>query len=157
MRNDAVAHAARVLRNGGLVAVPTETVYGLAADARNEAAISRIFAVKGRPARHPLIVHIASAASLEGWARDVPPIAWALARRFWPGPLTLVLRRAAGVSPLITGGQDTVPSAFRGTRSPWTCSRRLTAGSPRRRRIPLVPSVRPVPTMFARCSPHPAA
>lgn len=118
MRDDAVAHAARVLRNGGLVAVPTETVYGLAADARNEAAISRIFAVKGRPARHPLIVHIASAASLEGWARDVPPIAWDLARRFWPGPLTLVLRRAADVSPLITGGQDTV--AVRVPRHPLT-------------------------------------
>jgi L-threonylcarbamoyladenylate synthase len=118
MRDEAVAHAARVLRNGGLVAVPTETVYGLAADARNEAAIRRIFAVKGRPARHPLIVHVASAASLEGWARDVPPIAWELARLFWPGPLTLVLRRAAGVPPLITGGQDTV--AVRVPRHPVT-------------------------------------
>lgn len=118
MRTEAVAHAARVLRNGGLVAVPTETVYGLAADARNEAAIRRVFAVKGRPAKHPLIVHIASAASLEVWSRDVPSIAWDLARRFWPGPLTLVLRRAADVSPLITGGQDTV--AVRVPRHPVT-------------------------------------
>jgi L-threonylcarbamoyladenylate synthase len=103
-----VARAVEILRRGGLVAFPTETVYGLGADAANDAAVERIFRVKGRPADHPLIVHIGDAAMLGRWARDVPAAALALARRYWPGPLTLVLKRAPGVHERVTGGQDTV-------------------------------------------------
>ena len=84
-----VDQAAAVLRSGGLVALPTETVYGLGADARNPQAVARIFAAKGRPADHPLIVHLGGAGQLTGWARDVPETAWQLAEAFWPGPLTL--------------------------------------------------------------------
>jgi L-threonylcarbamoyladenylate synthase len=99
--------AAQLLRDGGLVAFPTETVYGLGADACNPEAVRRIFEVKGRPADHPLILHLARSDSLDYWARDIPEAAWRLAERFWPGPLTLVLRRRC--APLaVTGGQDTV-------------------------------------------------
>jgi len=108
MSSAEIEYAARLLREGNLVAFPTETVYGLGADAQNEAAVRRIFAVKGRPASHPVIVHLGSASQLQTWTRSVPSIAHTLARRFWPGPLTLVLKRSAVVSDLITGGQDTV-------------------------------------------------
>lgn len=100
--------AAAVLRAGGLVALPTETVYGLAADATNAAAIARIFAVKGRPADHPLIVHLASADDLDAWAREVPTWARLLAAAYWPGPLTIILPKRDTVLPEVTGGQDTV-------------------------------------------------
>jgi len=100
--------ALRSLRAGGLVAFPTETVYGLGADAGNPAAVRRIFEVKGRPARHPVIVHLPGAGQLREWAREAPPGALRLAERFWPGPLTLVLPRAPNVSDVVTGGQDTV-------------------------------------------------
>lgn len=90
------------------MAFPTETVYGLGADAANPAAVARVFAAKGRPADHPVIVHLASIAHLERWAREVPEPARRLAAAFWPGPLTLVLKRAHGVSDVLTGGQDTV-------------------------------------------------
>ena len=100
--------AAAILRKGGVVAMPTETVYGLAADASNVEAVKRIFSLKGRPADHPLIVHIASEAQLNYWAREVPESAKLLARQFWPGPLTLILPRSANVSDVITGGQDSV-------------------------------------------------
>jgi L-threonylcarbamoyladenylate synthase len=90
------------------VAFPTETVYGLGADAANLAAVRKIFAAKGRPADHPVIVHIAGTSVLKYWAAEVPRSAWLLAERFWPGPLTMVFKRAAGVSDLVTGGQDTV-------------------------------------------------
>lgn len=103
-----IAHAAAQLAAGELVAFPTETVYGLGADASNEAAVRKVFAAKGRPADHPLIVHIADRAQLANWARDIPPAAHALAKKFWPGALTLVLQRHAGVSDAVTGGQDTV-------------------------------------------------
>lgn len=103
-----IARAADILRVGGLVAFPTETVYGLGADAANDAAVARIFAAKGRPADHPLIVHIASAAELPQWARDIPETAWELAARFWPGPLTLILKRASGVAVAASGGLDTI-------------------------------------------------
>lgn len=103
-----IAAAVARLRAGGLVAMPTETVYGLAADARNPSAVRRIFVTKGRPADHPLIVHLQDAVELDAWAREVPGAARSLAAAFWPGPLTLVLRKAAGVDPLITGGQQTV-------------------------------------------------
>ena len=105
---DPVAIAVQVLSEGGLVALPTETVYGLAADADNELAVRRIFAVKGRPATHPLIVHIPSAQHLPTWAREIPEEARKLADAFWPGPLTLVLKKQPRVSHAVTGGQDTV-------------------------------------------------
>ena len=105
---EAIAEAARLLRDGRLVAFPTETVYGLGANAADPAAVRRIFAAKGRPADHPVIVHLADAAALTDWARDVPAPARALAAAFWPGPLTLILPRAAGVHDVLTGGQDTV-------------------------------------------------
>jgi len=100
----AVAH----LVAGELVAFPTETVYGLGADAGNPAAVARIFAAKGRPADHPVIVHVAAAEDIEYFARDVPLAARRLAQRLWPGPLTLVLPRAPSVDDVVTGGQDTV-------------------------------------------------
>jgi L-threonylcarbamoyladenylate synthase len=108
VESDPILIAVEVLREGGLVALPTETVYGLAADADNELAVRRIFAVKRRPASHPLIVHIAAAEALSAWARNVPDDARALARAFWPGPLTLVLPKRSRVSHAISGGQDTV-------------------------------------------------
>ena len=114
---DAIARAAAVLRAGGLVAMPTETVYGLAADARNDAAIRAVFAAKGRPADHPVIVHIPDAAAMASWAEEVPAAAELLAAAFWPGPLTLVLKRGPAVSDLITGGQDTV--GLRCPSHPW--------------------------------------
>lgn len=104
----ALHEAVMALRAGELVGLPTETVYGLAGDARNPAAIRRIFALKGRPADHPLIVHLADAEQMREWAMDIPEVAWRLAALHWPGPLTLILRRAPEVSPLLTGGQDTV-------------------------------------------------
>lgn len=103
-----IEHAVEILRAGGLVAFPTETVYGLGADASNPRAVRRIFEVKGRPAGHPVIVHLPSAAQLPVWARTIPQAATLLAERFWPGPLTLILARAASVIDEVTGGQDTV-------------------------------------------------
>ena len=106
--SEAVHQAVAVLRAGGLVALPTETVYGLAADAANPQAVARVFALKGRPATHPLIVHIADTAVLEQWAADVPAGAQRLAEAFWPGPLTLILKRQPQVLDAVTGGQDSV-------------------------------------------------
>jgi L-threonylcarbamoyladenylate synthase len=100
--------AAAILTSGGLVAFPTETVYGLGADARNAAAVARIYSVKGRPADHPLIVHVPSIDALGDWAADVPAYAIALARDYWPGPMTLVVMRSKLAADFITGGQDTV-------------------------------------------------
>lgn len=104
----AIAAAAQLLREGGVVAIPTETVYGLGAVAMNRAAVRRVFEIKGRPANHPLIVHLGSADELSDWAREVPDAAWQLAERFWPGPLTLVLPRRPQVPDEVTGGQDSV-------------------------------------------------
>ncbi len=97
-----------MLRRGELVAFPTETVYGLGADAGNPDAVRRIFAAKGRPAGHPVIVHLATAGWLERWAAPVTPAAYRLAQHFWPGPLTIILPRAPTVLDLVTGGQPTV-------------------------------------------------
>jgi L-threonylcarbamoyladenylate synthase len=108
LQPSSIKEAAAILRRGGLVAFPTETVYGLGADASNPAAVARIYAVKGRPQNHPLIVHISDVGQLDRWAREIPAHAAKLAARFWPGPLTLVLRRATGVSDELTGGQDTI-------------------------------------------------
>ena len=101
---DAAAH----LKAGDLVAFPTETVYGLGADASNSEAVARIYSVKGRPNDHPLIVHIASMDCMGDWASDVPEYAIALARSFWPGPMTLILKRSELAGDFITGGQDSV-------------------------------------------------
>jgi L-threonylcarbamoyladenylate synthase len=100
--------AAGVLRQGGLVAFPTETVYGLGADAGSPEAVGRIFTVKGRPRGHPLIVHLPAADLLEVWADGVPPTAKVLADAFWPGPLTLILQRSGRVPDAVTGGRATV-------------------------------------------------
>jgi L-threonylcarbamoyladenylate synthase len=103
-----MADAAANLLAGGLVAFPTETVYGLGADACNAEAVARIYAAKGRPADHPLIVHVASMDGLGDWAADVPAYAILLSRDFWPGPMTLVVKRSALAADFVTGGQDTV-------------------------------------------------
>ncbi|MBA3903862.1 MAG: threonylcarbamoyl-AMP synthase [Rhodocyclaceae bacterium] len=100
--------AVALLRAGELVAFPTETVYGLGADAMSPAAVAKIFAAKGRPADHPLIVHLSAAAHMARWAREVPAEAEKLAAAFWPGPLTLILKRQPQVADAVTGGQDTV-------------------------------------------------
>jgi L-threonylcarbamoyladenylate synthase len=100
--------AVQALRDGELVAFPTETVYGLGANAQNPAAVRKIFAAKGRPADHPVIVHLDSPRFLHRWVREVPEAANKLAERFWPGPLTMVMPRAANVHDVVTGGQDTV-------------------------------------------------
>jgi L-threonylcarbamoyladenylate synthase len=103
-----ISNAVEVLRRGGLVAFPTETVYGLGADASNAQAVARLYAVKRRPPDHPVIVHFASAQAAFTWAREVPAEAKVLAQRFWPGPLTLILKRAAKAKDFVTGGQETV-------------------------------------------------
>ena len=105
---DALARAARGLQQGHLVAFPTETVYGLGADANNEAAVSRIYKVKGRPQDHPLIVHIGDWQAMGEWAEEIPDFAIDLARAFWPGPMTLILKRSDLAKDFVTGGQDTV-------------------------------------------------
>ena len=103
-----LARAVEALCRGDLVAFPTETVYGLGADATNAEAVAKIFAAKGRPADHPLIVHLAPEARLDDWAVDIPEAARSLVRAFWPGPLTLILRKAPRVPPAVTGGQESV-------------------------------------------------
>ena len=105
---DAMARAAQSLKSGALVAFPTETVYGLGADATNAAAVARIYQVKGRPADHPLIVHVGDMQDIAEWSDDIPDYAISLARAFWPGPMTLILKRSALAEDFITGGQETV-------------------------------------------------
>ena len=100
--------AVELLRAAELVAFPTEPVYGLGADASNPAAVAKIFAAKGRPADHPLIVHLAGHDAVDHWADQVPAVAWELMETFWPGPLTLILKKQAWVPDAVTGGQDTV-------------------------------------------------
>ena len=104
----AISKAAKALKDGHLVAFPTETVYGLGADATNENAVSQVYAVKGRPTDHPLIVHISSINQISKWATDIPDYAIKLARDFWPGPMTLILKRSDLAKDFITGGQDNV-------------------------------------------------
>ncbi len=105
---DAIDQAAAQLRAGSLVAFPTETVYGLGADATNASAVARIYEVKGRPQDHPLIVHIASMNDMDKWCEEIPAYAIALARDFWPGPMTLILKRSRLAQDFITGGQESV-------------------------------------------------
>ena len=104
----AIAQAALALRDGQLVGLPTETVYGLAANATDDAAVAKIFAAKGRPAEHPLIVHVASRDQVPLFATQVPEFAQALMAAFWPGPLTLILPRQPGVATASAGGQDSI-------------------------------------------------
>src|SRR5271170_7602094 len=108
MNSQDIAQAAAILKRGGLVAFPTETVYGLGAAADIPAAVKRLYLVKGRPIDHPVIVHLAAAAQVPQWAQVVPEAARKLAAEFWPGPLTLILKRAPRVGNDITGNQDTV-------------------------------------------------
>jgi L-threonylcarbamoyladenylate synthase len=105
---DALARAAQLLQEGRLVALPTETVYGLGADATNQEAVARIYSVKGRPSDHPLIVHVADMQDIADWAEEIPDYAIDLARSFWPGPMTLILKRSSLAQDFITGGQGTV-------------------------------------------------
>jgi len=105
---DAIAAAVQTLKAGELVGLPTETVYGLAADAGSDAAVARIFAAKGRPANHPLIVHVADASGVDHFAANVPDFARRLIDAFWPGPLTLILPRRPGVGAAASGGQDSI-------------------------------------------------
>ncbi|MCD8340181.1 MAG: threonylcarbamoyl-AMP synthase [Burkholderiales bacterium] len=100
--------AVEILQEGGLVAIPTETVYGLAADADNPEAVAKIYAAKKRPSTHPLIVHVANQEAINSWAVDIPEDAWKLTEAFWPGPLTLILKRSERAKDFITGGQNTV-------------------------------------------------
>lgn len=103
-----IDHAAQVLFDGDLVAFPTETVYGLGADADSPEAVAKIYRAKGRPSHHPVIVHVAQAQDIEHWCRDIAPQAWELARVFWPGPLTMILQRHEAVNASVSGGQDTI-------------------------------------------------
>lgn len=105
---ESIDRAVALLNAGHLIGLPTETVYGLAADADNPEAVAAIFTAKGRPADHPLIVHLGADDLLSAYATDIPDAAWALAEAFWPGPLTLILKKAPGVPDIVTGGQDTV-------------------------------------------------
>ena len=105
---DSMARAAQSLKSGSLIAFPTETVYGLGADATNQQAVARIYEVKGRPADHPLIVHVGDMQDIAQWSDEIPDYAIALARTFWPGPMTLILKRSSLAQDFITGGQETV-------------------------------------------------
>lgn len=103
-----LARAVQLLKQGELVAFPTETVYGLGADARNPRALDRLFQAKGRPRWHPVIVHLCNIEQVKDWARSIPKDFYLLAEKFWPGPLTLILKRHKRVLDALTGGQDTV-------------------------------------------------
>ncbi|MEF1256628.1 L-threonylcarbamoyladenylate synthase [Vibrio sp. M260112] len=106
--NQDIELAKQILARGELVAIPTETVYGLAADASNPEAVKKIFAAKGRPANHPLIVHIGDVEQLSDWARDIPAQAYTIAEAFWPGPVTLLLNKAPQATSVVTGGLETI-------------------------------------------------
>ncbi len=141
-----IQRAAAVLRQGGLVAFPTETVYGLGANALDAAAVARIFEAKGRPAYDPLIVHLAAPEELPQVARELPELAWMLARAFWPGPLTLVLPKAPAVPSNVTAGRDTV--AVRVPSHPVAAALLRAAG---------VPVAAPSANRFGHTSPTTAA
>lgn len=105
---EVINRSAKRLRDGGVIALPTETVYGLGVDAENQAAVSRMYSIKGRPAEHPVIVHIADQSDLQYWTSNIPDYALQLANSFWPGPMTLILPRSLVAKDFITGGQDCV-------------------------------------------------
>jgi L-threonylcarbamoyladenylate synthase len=148
-----IARALDVLAVGGLVAFPTETVYGLGADADNAAAVDAIFRAKGRPADHPVIVHVAGAAALPAWTSAMPPAALRLATAFWPGPLTLVVPAGARALSGVTGGQDTV--GLRAPAHPW--AQALLAGWTARRGDPAAALAAPSANRFGYLSPTSAA
>lgn len=145
--------AVDLLVAGELVAIPTETVYGLGADAANAEAVGKIFAAKGRPADHPLIVHLAGHDAVDAWAEDVPPIAWELMETFWPGPLTLILKKQAWVPSTVTGGQDTVGLRVPGHPVALELLRRFAAAKPGQPAGIAAPSA----NRFGRISPTSAA
>jgi L-threonylcarbamoyladenylate synthase len=149
----AIDRAIEVLARGGLVAVATETVYGLAADADSPAAVRAIFAAKGRPSDHPVIVHVADAIAIDAWSSTVPANARKLAQHFWPGPLTLVLARGTRAHDGLTGGQDTV--GLRCPAHPW--ARALLAAWCRRRADAAAGLAAPSANSFGRISPTTAA
>lgn len=144
--------AVELLRAGELVALPTETVYGLGADAANPAAVAKIFAAKGRPADHPLIVHLAGHDAVDHWAEQVPAVAWELMETFWPGPLTLILKKQAWVPDAVTGGQDTVGLRVPGHPVALELLRRFAAASGEHAGI-----AAPSANRFGRISPTTAA
>lgn len=144
--------AVELLRAGELVALPTETVYGLGADAANPAAVAKIFAAKGRPADHPLIVHLAGHNAVDHWAEQVPAVAWELMETFWPGPLTLILKKQAWVPDAVTGGQDTVGLRVPGHPVALELLRRFAAASGEHAGI-----AAPSANRFGRISPTTAA
>lgn len=146
MSTDVLAAAAALLANGGLVGFPTETVYGLGANATDPAAVRRIFAAKGRPLGHPLIVHVAAVEELAVWAQDPSQDALRLAAAFWPGPLTLVVRRGKGLADEVTGGRQTV--GLRMPDHPLALALLAKAG---------VPVAAPSANRFGRVSPTTAA
>ena len=125
---DKIAAAAKILRDGGLVGIPTETVYGLGANALDGAAVKRIFEAKGRPQDNPLIIHVTGAQWLPRYCADVPPLAYVLARKFWPGPLTMILKRRPIIPDETTAGLDTV--AVRCPNHPVTLAIIREAGVP---------------------------
>lgn len=118
---EAIDHAVALLNAGLLIGMPTETVYGLAADADNADAVASIFVAKGRPADHPLIVHLGADDLLGHYAREIPEAAWTLAEAFWPGPLTMILKKAPDVSDVVTGGRIPWGYVCRGTRWRYRC------------------------------------
>jgi L-threonylcarbamoyladenylate synthase len=146
------ARAVELLRAGELVAFPTETVYGLGADAANPAAVAKIFAAKGRPADHPLIVHLSGHDAVDHWAEQVPDVAWELMETFWPGPLTLILKKQAWVPSAVTGGQDTVGLRVPGHPVALELLRRFAAASGEHAGI-----AAPSANRFGRISPTSAA
>lgn len=150
-----IAEAARALRAGELLGLPTETVYGLAADAGSEAAVGAIFAAKGRPADHPLIVHVADVAGIDAFARDVPAFARALAGAFWPGPLTLILPRRDSVAAAAAGGQDSV--GLRCPSHPVALAVLRAAARPGPGGAPVAGVAAPSANRFGRVSPTTAA
>ena len=145
--------AVDLLLAGELVGLPTETVYGLGADAANPAAVAKIFAAKGRPADHPLIVHIAGHDAVDQWAEAVPEVAWELMETFWPGPLTLILKKQAWVPSTVTGGQDTVGLRVPGHPVALELLRRFAQASPGKPAGIAAPSA----NRFGRISPTTAA
>ena len=151
---DGISQAVQLLMQGGVVAFPTETVYGLGADAANAEAVARIFKIKKRPQTHPLIVHIPDASHLERWAVDIPDMARRLVGRYWPGPLTLVLRRAEGVSDLLTGGQDTIALRVAAHPVPEALLKAMSEGDDGQRCIGIAA---PSANRFGRISPTTAA
>ena len=146
------ARAVELLRAGELVAFPTETVYGLGADAANPAAVAKIFTAKGRPADHPLIVHLSGHDAVDHWAEQVPDVAWELMETFWPGPLTLILKKQAWVPSTVTGGQDTVGLRVPGHPVALELLRRFAAASGEHAGI-----AAPSANRFGRISPTTAA